>query len=109
MELWVRVTKGCLLQAIPHGMVNPRTLLGGSRFGSAGRGPQGISPGVIQGGARGSLLVKRSPQVASASRLIICVASVRSAGPRLVEPPPKRASVALSQVLFVGYFALSFF
>ena len=56
MELWDRVRKGCLLQAIPHGMVNSRTLLGGAVAGTLEEFPRGGLPGVIQGGRQRVLL-----------------------------------------------------
>ena len=49
MELWDRVGKGCLLQAIPHGMVSSRTLLGGAVAGTLEEFPRG-SPECHPGG-----------------------------------------------------------
>ena len=45
MELWIRVRKGCLLQAIPHGMVNSRTLFGGAVAGPWEESPRGSPEG----------------------------------------------------------------
>ena len=49
MELWHRVSRGCLLQAIPHGMLNLRTWQLRSLCRSLGGSPRVSSGGSFLG------------------------------------------------------------
>ena len=88
-ELITRGTKGGFLQALPHGMVNRRTLLAGSLFGSLGDSPRGSPCGSSTGLPEGrfgvtNAVVKQSQVPASGQTSDATVA--RSPHPRAVAP-----------------------